>query len=85
MSDDFEIENGILKKYRGNSSNVMIPEGVTEIGSSAFRASWTIESVCIPEGVVAIGNLAFMHSGIESVSINKATGRVLSSACFFCL
>ena len=35
-NQDFVIENGILKKYTGPGGDVTIPEGVTEIGSSAF-------------------------------------------------
>ena len=35
-NQDFVIENGILKKYNGPGGDVTIPEGVTEIGSSAF-------------------------------------------------
>ena len=33
---DFVIENGVLEKYKGPGGDVTIPEGVTEIGSSAF-------------------------------------------------
>ncbi len=38
MSDirDFVIEDGMLKKYTGNDAEVVIPEGVTSIGYSAF-------------------------------------------------
>lgn len=34
--NDFIIENGVLKKYNGTDINIVIPEGVTEIGSLAF-------------------------------------------------
>ena len=67
MPDDFEIENEILKKYHGHNNNVIIPDGVTEIGYGAFHAC-RIESVFIPEGVVSIGNLAFAGTGVERVS-----------------
>lgn len=33
MANDFEI---VLKKYHGTESSVIIPDGVTEIGSHAF-------------------------------------------------
>lgn len=33
---DFVIENGVLKKYLGNGGDVVIPDGVYEIGRSAF-------------------------------------------------
>lgn len=33
---DFVITKGVLKKYKGPGGDVTIPEGVTEIESSAF-------------------------------------------------
>ncbi len=36
-SGDFTIENGVLTKYNGSGGNVVIPDGVTEIGKYAFR------------------------------------------------
>lgn len=38
MSDvkDFVIENGVLVKYTGSEGDIVVPEGVTEIGSYAF-------------------------------------------------
>lgn len=33
---DFVIENGVLKKYNGKDENVVIPEGITTIGFTAF-------------------------------------------------
>ena len=34
---DFEIENGVLKEYLGNSETVVIPHGITRIGNKAFQ------------------------------------------------
>ena len=33
---DFVITKGVLEEYKGPGGDVTIPEGVTEIGSSAF-------------------------------------------------
>lgn len=33
----FEIEGGVLKKYKGNGGDVVIPEEVWEVGDSAFE------------------------------------------------
>ena len=55
---DFNIYNGTLKKYVGTDTDVVVPDGITEIGSDAF--SWSgVTSVVIPEGVTAIGSGAF--------------------------
>ena len=36
-NNDFFIEDGILKKYKGSDENVIIPDGVVKIGFQAFR------------------------------------------------
>ena len=56
---DFKIKKGVLIKYLGNSEDVVIPEGVTEIGNEAFRSCFYLESIEIPNGVTTIGNEAF--------------------------
>ena len=38
-ASDFIIENGVLTKYIGPGGDVIIPEGVTEIGFKAFAGS----------------------------------------------
>lgn len=58
---DFVIKDGILTVYAGESKNVTIPEGVTEIGSYAFYQS-DIESVEFPSGLKKIGKGAFSHA-----------------------
>ncbi|MDR1023033.1 MAG: leucine-rich repeat protein [Prevotellaceae bacterium] len=67
---DFEIENGVLTAYHGKSAQVIIPEGVTSIGSYAFLENRTITSVVIPEGVTSIGVQAFDKcSKLNSITI----------------
>ena len=58
-ASDFIIENGVLKKYTGVGGDVVIPEGVTEIGDNAFKNKKSILSVTIPEGVVKMGVKSF--------------------------
>lgn len=36
---DFEIKDGVLVRYNGNSKNVVVPDGVKVIGYSAFYQS----------------------------------------------
>lgn len=62
-SGDFDIENGVLRRYNGPGGDVVIPSTVTEIGPSAFYASTyngnTITSVTIPSSVTTIRDSAF--------------------------
>ena len=58
---DFTIENGVLIKYNGPGGAVVIPDGVTVIGESAFLSRTDITSVTIPDGVTEIGRSAFNY------------------------
>lgn len=57
--NDFLIENGVLKKYKGKNSDVVIPSGVTCIAPKVF-SSKDITSITIPSGVRNIGKEAFI-------------------------
>ncbi len=61
-SEDFIIENGILKEYIGKGGDVVIPDGVTDIFMGAF-ASFVcchyLTSVVIPDSVKVIWANAF--------------------------
>ena len=63
MIMQFVINDGVLEKYTGAESDVIIPEGVTTIGKDAFSHNSAIRSVTIPEGVKVIGNSAFGGCG----------------------
>ena len=58
-SENFRIENGVLIEYTGNDENVTIPNGVTEIGRSAFSGCKSLKSITIPDGVTTIGFESF--------------------------
>ena len=57
--NDFKIENGVLKKYKGSGGAVIIPDSVTSIGERAFWGCESLTSVTIPDSVTSIGGGAF--------------------------
>ena len=68
-SRDFEIRAGVLVKYHGAATDVVVPDGVVEIGREAFL-NMGVKSVIIPDGVTIIGNSAFnMCSRLTSVKL----------------
>lgn len=50
-NSDFVIGNGVLKEYTGSGGDVVIPEGVTEVGRWAFNDCIGLTGVTIPAGV----------------------------------
>jgi hypothetical protein len=56
---DFEIEDGVLVKYRGNAAELVVPEGVTAIGEGAFAECGSLLSITLPAGLTAVGKWAF--------------------------
>ncbi len=67
---NFNIENGVLKKYTGKDADVVIPDGVTEIGDYAFSYCSSLTSITIPDSVTKIGDWAFSGcSGLTSITI----------------
>ena len=56
---DFWTENGVLKKYVGKSSSVVVPGYVTNIGHEVFSGCMKLVDITIPDGVTDIGYEVF--------------------------
>ena len=84
--NDFVIENGVLKEYKGQGGDVVIPEGVKSIGDSAFEYCKSLTSIVIPESVTSIGDSAFWRcSSLTSVVIPEGVKSIGDSAFWGCL
>lgn len=55
----FEIENGVLRKYKGKSEVVSVPDGVIGIGMGAFFFNNFIRKVILPSSVLFVDSNAF--------------------------
>ena len=65
---DFEIEEEVLVKYKGQQDFVIVPNGVKDIGGFAFSHCSRLKSIIIPDSVTSIGACAF-HGCSELTSI----------------
>ncbi len=67
---DFFVLSGTLKIYKGNSDVVVVPEGVTSIGTGVFRDHQNLREVYLPEGVLSISSEAFAGcTALEKINI----------------
>ena len=84
-ADGFEIVDGVLRKYTGTATEIVIPDGVTDIGQSAFYNCKSLTRVTIPDGVTNIGSFAFSGcSSLTSITIPKGVisiGGLAFQAC----
>ena len=83
--EDFEIQGGVLKKYKGKGGNVVIPNGVTSIGYKAFFDCTSLTSVTIPNSVTSIGDEAFRDcKSLTSINIPNSVTSIGYKAFYYC-
>ncbi|MDD6032694.1 MAG: leucine-rich repeat domain-containing protein [Oscillospiraceae bacterium] len=86
ITSDFLIENNCLTKYSGCDKDIVIPTGVTAIGSHAFKGRESLTSVTIPEGVTSIGAGAFFDCrSLKSITIPESVTYIGCEAFLDCV
>ena len=69
-SADFEIHAGVLTKYHGADTRIVIPNGVKAIAEGCFRGQERyITSVTLPEGLQTIYNGTFRNFRITEIRL----------------
>ena len=56
---DLEIDRGVLVRYKGKNSYVILPDSINEIGSNAFLSARTLRMIVLPDSITKIGAQAF--------------------------
>ncbi len=80
-SAGFTVANGMLLSYGGNATDVVIPAGITAIGSYAFMNNTTITSVVLPQSLTDIYTGAFAGcKNLERVVIPGTVTTIASTA-----
>ena len=77
-TDTVATGNSIYRKYPA-ASILVLPEGITKIGSSAF-SMYSPAMVVVPEGVTSIGAYAFRSSPIEKIILPDSLTTIGSKA-----
>lgn len=85
IKDGFTIKDGVLLSYSGNETDIVIPEGVVEIGSDVFGNNSDITSVTIPKGVTRIGENAFYYcENLKRVKMSEGVTKIGKQAFYNC-
>ena len=78
---DFKIEDGVLKEYIGNDSEIQIPDNITAIGERAFANHSQVRKIVIPEGVKTIEAQAFYCCiRLEELTIPSSVRQIKKAA-----
>lgn len=83
VRNEFEIVAGVLKKYHGQSLEVVVPDNVFEIGEGAFKGLY-VTSVTLPKSVKKIGESAFEETKITTFTMPDSVEVVRTCAFYNC-
>ena len=84
-SNDFVIRAGVLEKYTGSDTVVVIPRGIIAIGDHAFANCYGLTEVTIPEGVTYIARAAFNScKNLKKVSLPNTLTELSGDAFGYC-
>ena len=80
--DNFELQGSVLKQYHGKAARIALPNGITEIGPSAFADCDFLHEIVLPEGITRIGERAFAGCTALSRAAFPQTLRLVGNEAF---
>lgn len=84
---EFIIKEGVLQSYRGNSAEIIIPEGIHTIGMLAFSKDKKalIENIRFPKSLGTIGDWAFSNcEKLKRITIPSNVKKIGKGAFGWC-
>ena len=69
LSSHFEIKDGVLLEYIGHDKELIIPEGVTELGYNAFWDVREFDSIAIPGTLTKIYYTLSEHCKVKEINV----------------
>ncbi len=77
-----EVENGVLKRFTGKFSEVIIPDAVTSIGPRVFTGNRGVQTVIFNNKVESIEREAFYQSKDLKSVVNLSNVRFIGKSAF---
>lgn len=72
--NEFEIEDGVLKKYYGAGGDVTVPEGVADIFFEVFEGHTALTSITLPHSLISVTPLEFAGCpALAEVTLSEGT------------
>ena len=81
---DFVIDDGVLVRYLGNETEVIIPSGVGVIAFESFALHKNIKSVIMSNDTTNIEDFVFSDSSLENITLSEKLINIGSRAFSFC-
>ncbi len=80
----FEIKDGVLMKYTGSDTVVVIPEGVTSIDRYAFCKCSHVTEVMLPDSIRFVGRYTFQGcDNLEKAILSKDCEFYRRGDCYY--
>lgn len=84
VEDEFVIKDGVLVEYRGTGRKVVVPDGVTVIGTKVFADNKSVEEIVLPDSVTKIEERAFTECSLKSITLPDTITYIGDAAFFNC-
>ncbi len=83
--EEFVIDGTIITEYLGTRKNVVIPEGITEIGEDAFAQDKNLQSIQLCDALLKINSYAFGACyNLETIEFGDSLQEIGETAFWNC-
>ena len=84
LGNYFDIQDGVLTRYVGKDTDLIIPEGVTEVSGDPFWCEKEFKTIVIPSTLVKISDSMFARCKVKEITVAEGNTQFYSKdGCLF--